>query len=145
MVTSKYYWEHRERCITDHKKWLVKNPGAVAKSCTAWRRRNKAKYLAQVYARRYAPLKDKCEQCGSIENLQRHHFDYSKPLDVITLCKKCHEARPDAIESEDRPSCRHCDNCGLVYPDCGRGHPSFTGRNCSLWRDLSVTGEKVNP
>lgn len=31
-----------------------------------------------------------CEHCGSIKNLHRHHEDYSKPLEVIILCQKCH-------------------------------------------------------
>lgn len=34
----------------------------------------------------------KCEKCGSVEELHRHHFDYTKPLEVAVLCKKCHYA-----------------------------------------------------
>jgi len=32
-----------------------------------------------------------CAKCGSKERLHRHHPDYNKPLEVIILCKKCHE------------------------------------------------------
>ena len=32
----------------------------------------------------------KCSNCGSKENLVRHHEDYSKPLDITPLCKLCH-------------------------------------------------------
>ena len=32
----------------------------------------------------------KCENCGSTASLVRHHPDYSKPLDTVTLCKSCH-------------------------------------------------------
>jgi len=35
----------------------------------------------------------KCADCGSTERLQKHHEDYSKPLDVIILCPKCHAGR----------------------------------------------------
>lgn len=31
-----------------------------------------------------------CFFCSSAENLQAHHHDYSKPLDVFWLCSKCH-------------------------------------------------------
>lgn len=47
-----------------------------------------------VYATRLAlrkiPLKECCEVCGSTENLERHHFDYSKPLEILCVCRNCH-------------------------------------------------------
>lgn len=39
---------------------------------------------------RLSLIKECCEVCGSKENLELHHPDYSKPLEVITLCRKCH-------------------------------------------------------
>jgi len=35
-----------------------------------------------------------CQDCGKAAN-QYHHEDYSKPLDVIPLCKHCHIQRHD--------------------------------------------------
>ena len=32
-----------------------------------------------------------CERCGATEQLHMHHPDYSKPLEVVTLCRPCHE------------------------------------------------------
>jgi uncharacterized OB-fold protein len=33
-----------------------------------------------------------CERCGrSSANLQAHHEDYSRPLDVEWLCETCHK------------------------------------------------------
>ena len=33
-----------------------------------------------------------CVECGSMTNIERHHPDYSKPLEVIWLCRDHHRA-----------------------------------------------------
>jgi hypothetical protein len=33
-----------------------------------------------------------CEACGAAENVEAHHDDYAKPLDVRWLCRPDHAA-----------------------------------------------------
>jgi hypothetical protein len=40
----------------------------------------------------------KCERCGDINNLVMHHEDYNKPLDIIVLCKRCHNINHNFIK-----------------------------------------------
>jgi hypothetical protein len=65
-------------------------------SLRKWRKENPQKARAQRLAAK--ALKSgkitratKCSRC-SIENvrLEKHHPDYSKPLDIVWLCSKCH-------------------------------------------------------
>ena len=79
-----------------------------------WQVKNKEKYLAiqrsnqQRYNKRYPDkiiahslatkneLKGNyCELCSSADNLETHHPDYTKPLEVITLCRECHRRQHD--------------------------------------------------
>lgn len=40
-----------------------------------------------------------CEVCLDTHNVHAHHEDYSKPLDVMWLCKKHHEQRHVELRS----------------------------------------------
>lgn len=48
--------------------------------------RNKARRALQTGKMKKTP----CESCGN-EKTEMHHPDYSRPLDVMWLCKLCHE------------------------------------------------------
>lgn len=60
-----------------------------------WRKDNPEKYRAHCLL--YNAIRDhrilrpnKCEICGKTCIPHGHHYDYSKPLDVIWMCAKCH-------------------------------------------------------
>lgn len=52
--------------------------------------RNPEKIKARQMAIKLAKKKKQCEICGKDKNLEFHHPDYSKPLMVLTVCKRCH-------------------------------------------------------
>jgi hypothetical protein len=43
-------------------------------------------------------MKDNCEICGTNENIEAHHEDYTKPLDVRWLCRVHHREHHKLIE-----------------------------------------------
>lgn len=44
---------------------------------------------ANVYQKRGKLKQEPCKVCGN-DNSQKHHEDYTKPLNVIWLCRECH-------------------------------------------------------
>ena len=45
--------------------------------------------------------KKPCNKCGSNDNVQGHHEDYSKPLEVVWLCFKCHRMDHDQFDYDN--------------------------------------------
>lgn len=60
-----------------------------------WRDRNPEKASAHArvsYAVKTGKLvKQPCEKCGKQVRIEAHHTDYSKPLDVVWLCRQHHK------------------------------------------------------
>ena len=58
------------------------------------RMQNPHKYTARQHATRALAagklIKEVCYFCGSDQNIEMHHQDYSKPLQVHWLCLVCH-------------------------------------------------------
>ena len=75
---KEYSKEYGKRYIAKH-----------AKNVKVYREKNTKKIKAQQLANQI-PLKKSCEICNSENNLQRHHWNYDKPLLVNTLCGDCH-------------------------------------------------------
>lgn len=59
-----------------------------------WRKQNPEAYKAQTAVsnavRDGRLFKEPCMFCGTTENIHAHHNSYSRPLDVVWLCAKCH-------------------------------------------------------
>ena len=57
-----------------------------------WNEANKIKVKAHAVAnyRIRIPVNQICTMCNKRLAKEKHHYDYTKPLDVIFLCVKCH-------------------------------------------------------
>ena len=91
------YRIHIEKRRNDSIVYAQNNPDKIKKADRKWVTTYPYKKRAQLIATRLIPLKESCEICGVKNNLQRHHKDYGKPLEVLTLCHDCHNAL-EAIE-----------------------------------------------
>jgi predicted RNA-binding Zn-ribbon protein involved in translation (DUF1610 family) len=78
---------------------------------TATERSQKNHARNQAYQK--VELGDKCVFCGSTEYLERHHPDYAKPLDVLTVCRSCN-AKLRSLENK-KPVREPCPNCGSIH------------------------------
>jgi hypothetical protein len=86
--------EYRERALIRSKKWTSENREHCTENQRKWRQANPLSihaHNAVQLALRSGKLKKKpCVICGSNKNLEAHHRDYDKPLDVVWLCRMHH-------------------------------------------------------
>lgn len=99
---AEYFREYRRKNIDkyrvykrayDNKKYK-ENPDKIKVRHAEWRKMNPEKYSAHqkvAYALRKKKLtKQPCEVCGKLQ-VNAHHADYSKPLEVMWLCSVHHK------------------------------------------------------
>lgn len=86
----KYYQKTSTERQAYWQKWYAEN----IKKMTKYTKQYYWSHLKEMRAREIAkrsPLKKFCEKCGTSDNLERHHPDYEKPMEYLTLCKSCHK------------------------------------------------------
>lgn len=89
--SKKWRINNPEKYIQIQKEYRAKHPEIFRHHNKIWRENNPKKIKAQHIAQyRLGKAKGNCIICGSNKNLVRHHPDYSKPLEVMILCRKCH-------------------------------------------------------
>ena len=69
------------------RRWASENPEAVVAH-------NKLKLLRRNGEWENAA---ECSECGVKTQTHAHHEDYSKPLEVVYLCRSCHKAIHTAV------------------------------------------------
>ena len=93
---SLHLYKMCNKCNTARLKKYRNQPGKMAivyKATSGWAKRNRIKSRAHVKLntalKRGKVSKLPCSICGDI-NALAHHHDYSKPLDVVWLCRTHH-------------------------------------------------------
>jgi hypothetical protein len=79
---KKYNESHREILRKSNKSWKNKNPHKIE----AERKISYAIRIGKI-------KKQNCTKCDSSKDLHAHHEDYTKPLEIIWLCRTCHFQR----------------------------------------------------
>lgn len=82
--------EIKEETRIYRRKWDKDNRGIRREIEIRYKIKYPEKKIAHQEARHKAKMKSNCEYCGETEGLHKHHEDYSKPLEVVTLCNDCH-------------------------------------------------------
>ena len=93
------------------------------------KRRSKARSYLNTYLRRGKITKGPCADCGGSE-VEAHHADYSKPLEVTWLCRECHMKRH-----------------GVNVLRCAKASKADIGKPAELYefyRLLAARGESTN-
>jgi len=88
--SRKYYQVNRDKILERQRKYNKNNPEARRMTEKNHRAKYPERYKARYRANYHVSLGLYCETCGSTEDLQRHHSDYSKSLEIIFVCGKCH-------------------------------------------------------
>lgn len=93
------------------------------KARNKWNEKNPEKRLAQIraYDNVKIPKGQLCQICKINKAVERHHEDYSKPLEVMFLCFDCHRKRHLDTHAKDV-----CADCGHVRDE----HPK--GEQCHI-------------
>ena len=77
--------------------------GGISKNNYHYKKLQKERYPERIKAREMVHNAVKsgrlgvstlCDDCGEVAlSIEAHHEDYSQPLKVVWLCKKCHRSR----------------------------------------------------
>lgn len=93
-ATKPVDWKKKTKDMAVYRKaWNEAHPGYMTKAKSNWLKKNKDRQKvkdAVRYALRTGKLtKTPCHVCGELE-VQGHHPDYSRPLNVVWLCRQHH-------------------------------------------------------
>lgn len=102
---ERFLLKHPERSTEYSRKYYEKNRGSIVRNAAVQRRAAK-KYreanpckpkvweiVRRAILKGVLTVPEFCQGCKTNAKLHAHHEDYSRPLDVKWLCRKCHGLR----------------------------------------------------
>jgi hypothetical protein len=109
--------KNKERYDADPSKVLERQrlyPYIARESTKRYREKHREKVNAQCQLRDHVKRGNiikptTCSICNSDQWIEAHHADYTKPLEVVWLCKKCHVAIHKGLQDRvqrERPNSR---------------------------------------
>jgi hypothetical protein len=76
-----------------------------------------------------------CAVCDSTDDLERHHDDHDKPLEVTILCRPCHAHHHRVVLGEGwgrpAPAIVTCRQCGIDYRPKESRFSTYCSRSCA--------------
>ena len=115
LARKKYKQTHKKERREYEKKWRASNPLKTVLKVIAYQKKNRVsvnaaaarrrrlqyavdeKFRQKIWARKITSAANLngvcCSICGSTENLEWHHNDYSDPYDVSRVCRSCHREK----------------------------------------------------
>ena len=101
---------YKERRIKNND-WAKKNREKVNKIGRRWAAKNRHKRNAHLKVLRAIKsgkiIRGPCERCGTKNEIEGHHEDYSKPLQVMWLCILHHKERHRIINENKRKAWKY--------------------------------------
>lgn len=94
--SKKSYLKHRDEILEKQKEHYQQNKTKIIERQEKYKLSNPIAHNKQKIRRKSVhkiKLKPICEICNSTQNLERHHWNYDKPLLVNTLCSTCHDVQ----------------------------------------------------
>lgn len=96
-IRREYYINNRLEILAKRKRTLIENPHTIRQQKKNYRQRHKTdpieilKNKTRIKSYQKISIEGvKCFNCKLEQATERHHPDYTKPLDVLLLCHECH-------------------------------------------------------
>lgn len=92
---KKWRREHPKEDRQRQRKYALEHPETVRARGIRWRKKNPDKTRVEKILQYQVRIGNiinpgACSLCGETEGVEAHHPDYSKPLDVVWMCRPCH-------------------------------------------------------
>lgn len=81
---------YQHYCNACHAEYMRKNRPRHSELTDEQKKKANARAYLKEYVKRGYIKKEPCIICGTMEKLEAHHPDYSKPLEVVWYCREHH-------------------------------------------------------